>query len=118
MENKNNSLIVLKDIVKEFKNGENKVRVLNNINLEINKGEFIAIIGSSGSGKSTLMNLLGCLDTPTSGQYIVNNKAAENLSKNELAELRREHFGFIFQRYHLRFGNNCCNFATSPHLLS
>ena len=118
MENKNNSLIVLKDIVKEFKNGENKVRVLNNINLEINKGEFIAIIGSSGSGKSTLMNLLGCLDTPTSGQYIVNNKAAENLSKDELAELRREHFGFIFQRYHLINSISACENVEIPAVYS
>lgn len=94
-------LITLKNITKEFQNGDNIVKVLDNINLEISKGEFIAIIGASGSGKSTLMNLLGCLDTPTSGEYLIRDKEVKNLDSNELAELRREHFGFIFQRYHL-----------------
>lgn len=94
-------LIVLKNVIKEFQNGESTVRVLDNINLEINKGEFIAIIGASGSGKSTLMNIIGCLDTSTAGDYLIQNKPVKNLSKDELAELRREHFGFIFQRYHL-----------------
>ena len=118
MENTENKLIVLKNINKEFQNGENNVRVLNNINLEINKGEFIAIIGSSGSGKSTLMNLLGCLDTPTSGQYFIKNKAVENLSKDELAELRREYFGFIFQRYHLINSINAAENVEIPAVYS
>lgn len=97
----NQKLIVLKNIVKEFQNGENSVRVLDDINLEIQKGEFIAIIGASGSGKSTLMNILGCLDTPTEGDYFINGQSLKNLQFDELAKLRREHFGFIFQKYHL-----------------
>lgn len=97
----NQKLIVLKNIVKEFQNGENSVRVLDDINLEIQKGEFIAIIGASGSGKSTLMNILGCLDTPSEGDYFVNGQPVKNLHTDELAKLRREHFGFIFQKYHL-----------------
>lgn len=111
-------LIVLKNIVKDFTNGENTVRVLNNINLEIDKGEFIAIIGSSGSGKSTLMNLLGCLDTPTSGEYLINGKSVSNLSRDELAELRREYFGFIFQRYHLINSINASENVEIPAIYS
>lgn len=118
MENTENKLIVLKNINKEFQNGENKVKVLNNINIEINRGEFIAIIGSSGSGKSTLMNLLGCLDTPTSGQYLIKDKAVEHLSKDELAELRREYFGFIFQRYHLINSINAAENVEIPAIYS
>lgn len=94
-------ILSLNNITKEFTNGENRVKVLENINLDIHKGEFIAIIGASGSGKSTLMNIIGCLDTPTSGSYEIAGKKIEHLGKNDLAQLRREHFGFIFQRYHL-----------------
>lgn len=94
-------LIELKNICRDFPSGDGLVRVLDNVSLEINEGEFIAIIGSSGSGKSTLMNILGCLDKPTSGDYLIENKPVKDLGKDELAQLRREHFGFIFQRYHL-----------------
>lgn len=94
-------LIELKNICRDFPSGDGLVRVLDNVSLEINEGEFIAIIGSSGSGKSTLMNILGCLDKPTSGDYLIESKPVKDLGKDELAQLRREHFGFIFQRYHL-----------------
>ncbi len=94
-------ILSLNKITKEFTNGDNTVKVLEDINLDIHKGEFIAIIGASGSGKSTLMNIIGCLDTPTSGSYEIAGKKIEHLEKDDLAQLRRENFGFIFQRYHL-----------------
>lgn len=94
-------LIQIKNLNKIFGQNENEVHVLKNINLTIKKGEFIAIIGSSGSGKSTLMNILGCLDTATNGDYIIENKNTSILNHNELADLRRQKFGFIFQRYNL-----------------
>ncbi|MWP47100.1 MacB family efflux pump subunit [Gilliamella sp. Pas-s27] len=94
-------LIKLDNIVREFPAGDSTIQVLKNINLTINAGEMVAIIGTSGSGKSTLMNILGCLDKPTSGTYAINGRTTSELSPDEQAELRREHFGFIFQRYHL-----------------
>ncbi|MCU5771338.1 MacB family efflux pump subunit [Erwiniaceae bacterium BAC15a-03b] len=95
------ALLQLKQINREFNSGEQRVRVLKDINLSIEAGEFVAIVGASGSGKSTLMNLLGCLDKASSGDYLVAGKATGQLDSDALAELRREHFGFIFQRYHL-----------------
>ncbi|MDF7670726.1 MacB family efflux pump subunit [Orbaceae bacterium ESL0721] len=94
-------LIQLKNIVREFPAGDTTIAVLKNINLTINAGEMVAIIGASGSGKSTLMNILGCLDKPSSGIYTIGGRETNSLTSNELSELRREHFGFIFQRYHL-----------------
>ncbi|WP_411705860.1 MacB family efflux pump subunit [Edaphovirga cremea] len=94
-------LLELKGITRQFLAGEQTITVLKNINLTINAGEMVAIVGASGSGKSTLMNLLGCLDKPTSGEYRVAGKITRDLNSDQLAELRREHFGFIFQRYHL-----------------
>lgn len=94
-------LIQLTNIVREFPAGETTIQVLKGINLTIYAGEMVAIIGASGSGKSTLMNILGCLDKPTAGTYKIADRATDQLSPDELAELRREHFGFIFQRYHL-----------------
>ena len=101
MANKNKPLIKLENIVREFPAGDSTIQVLKSINLTINAGEMVAIIGASGSGKSTLMNILGCLDKPTTGTYSINGRITSKLSPDELAELRREHFGFIFQRYHL-----------------
>ena len=101
MVNNNNPLIKLENIVREFPAGESTIQVLKKINLTINAGEMVAIIGASGSGKSTLVNILGCLDKPTTGTYLIGGRATGKLSPNELAQLRREHFGFIFQRYHL-----------------
>jgi macrolide transport system ATP-binding/permease protein len=86
---------------REYPAGEGTLVVLKDLDLTIEPGEMVAIVGQSGSGKSTLMNILGCLDRPTSGTYTVGGKATSNMAPDELAELRREHFGFIFQRYHL-----------------
>ncbi|RKO82417.1 macrolide ABC transporter permease/ATP-binding protein MacB [Pectobacterium parmentieri] len=95
------SLLKLTGITRRFSNGEQDVTVLKDINLTINQGEMVAIVGASGSGKSTLMNILGCLDKPSAGDYLVAGRAVGELDNDQLAELRREHFGFIFQRYHL-----------------
>lgn len=95
------SLIECKNINRYFGEGENRVHVLKNINLKIEKGDFVAIIGQSGSGKSTLMNILGCLDSPTSGSYSIANIETSQMTADELAALRRKRFGFIFQRYNL-----------------
>jgi len=94
-------LMEVKGLIREFKAGEQTIRVLHDINLTINQGEMVAIIGQSGSGKSTLMNILGCLDQATAGEYKVYGQSVSRLDADELAKLRREHFGFIFQRYHL-----------------
>lgn len=97
-------LIELKEITRDFQSGDQTVTVLKGINVTINAGEMVAIVGASGSGKSTLMNILGCLDQPTSGTYCIDGRATNALTSDELAGLRRERFGFIFQRYHLLNG--------------
>lgn len=97
-------LIRLENLTRSFSNGDQTLQVLKGLNLTIEKGEFVAIIGSSGSGKTTLMNLLGCLDRPTSGEYWFRGKQVSSLSKDELAHLRRDAFGFVFQSYHLLAG--------------
>lgn len=94
-------LMEVKGLIREFHAGEQTIRVLHDINLTINQGEMVAIIGQSGSGKSTLMNILGCLDQATAGDYKIFGQSVSRLDADELAKLRREHFGFIFQRYHL-----------------
>jgi len=94
-------ILELTDIHKHYQNGDTTVRALDGVALSIERGEFVAIMGQSGSGKSTLMNIIGCLDRPTSGSYRVLGKEAANLSPDELAALRRETFGFVFQRYNL-----------------
>ncbi|WP_375700881.1 MacB family efflux pump subunit [Bartonella sp. AA23NXGY] len=99
--NQADAVFVLENIVRKFPAGETFVTVLKNINLTIKRGEMVAIVGASGSGKSTLMNILGCLDRPTSGRYWISGKETASLSADELSALRRNHFGFIFQRYHL-----------------
>ncbi|WP_272517290.1 MULTISPECIES: macrolide ABC transporter ATP-binding protein/permease MacB [unclassified Providencia] len=95
------ALIDLQGITRRYGEGENQVTVLKNVSLQINAGEMVAIIGASGSGKSTLMNIIGCLDKPTEGNYCIDGQSVATLDNDQLAELRREHFGFIFQRYHL-----------------
>jgi len=94
-------LIVLRRLRREYPSGEGTIAVLKDIDLTIGAGEMVAIVGASGSGKSTLMNILGCLDRPTSGSYRISGRETADLDPDELAALRREHFGFIFQRYHL-----------------
>jgi macrolide transport system ATP-binding/permease protein len=94
-------LLELSDIHKHYKNGETVVRALDGVSLSIRRGEFVAIMGQSGSGKSTLMNIIGCLDRPTAGSYKVLGKEAARMEPDELAALRRETFGFVFQKYNL-----------------
>jgi len=97
----NETILELSDIEKHYKNGGTTVRALDGVSLKIRRGEFVAIMGQSGSGKSTLMNILGCLDSPTAGSYRVLGREAANLEPDELASLRRETFGFVFQKYNL-----------------
>ncbi|MFM9923617.1 macrolide ABC transporter ATP-binding protein/permease MacB [Variovorax sp. H27-G14] len=94
-------LLALRGIGRSFPSGEQQVQVLKDVDLDIGSGEMLAIVGASGSGKSTLMNILGCLDRPSTGSYTVSGHDVGTLNSDALAELRREHFGFIFQRYHL-----------------
>lgn len=95
------NLINITDIKRDFVLGNEIVYVLKGIDLQINKGEYVALMGPSGSGKSTLMNLLGCLDTPTSGQYILNGKDVSQMKDDELAEIRNKEIGFVFQTFNL-----------------
>lgn len=95
------NVIQIRNIVRNFKLGSETVYVLKGIDLDIARGDYVAIMGPSGSGKSTLMNLLGCLDTPTSGQYILNGKDVSQLSDDQLAEIRNKEIGFVFQTFNL-----------------
>ena len=95
------ALVEIQDISKIYNPGENEVRALDHISLTIQKGEFVAIIGQSGSGKSTLMNMIGCLDVPTEGTYILNGQNVSKLSDNELSDIRNQEIGFIFQGFNL-----------------
>lgn len=94
-------ILSMKNIVKSYQIGEEEQVVLKNINLAINKGEFISILGPSGSGKSTLMNIIGCLDVPTSGEYIFSGCNISNLTETELAHIRSKEVGFVFQSFQL-----------------
>jgi len=96
-----NEIIKLEGIKRHFRIGTVLVKALRNIDLSIQKNEFVALMGPSGSGKSTLMNLLGCLDTPTSGRYLLNGTDASSLSDNQLAEIRNNEIGFVFQTFNL-----------------
>ena len=94
-------ILKLTDICKDYMQGKEPVRVLKNIHLEVEQGDYIAIMGPSGSGKSTLMNIIGCLDVPTSGSYILEGRDLKDLSDDDLAEVRNKHIGFVFQSFHL-----------------
>jgi len=94
-------MIEVRNITKVYKTGDVETRVLKGISFSIEKGEFVAIIGPSGSGKSTLMHILGCLDTPTSGQYFFEGKDVSKLSDDELADIRKKKIGFVFQSFNL-----------------
>lgn len=95
------SLIEIQEMYKIYNPGEDEVRALDGVSLEISQGEFVAIIGHSGSGKSTLMNMLGCLDTPTTGKYYLNGKDISQMTDNELSDIRNREIGFIFQGFNL-----------------
>jgi putative ABC transport system ATP-binding protein len=95
------SLISLSDISRVYVTGDVEVRALDGVSLEIDEGEFLAVMGSSGSGKSTLMNILGCLDRPTSGRYLLDRRQVSGLSRGELAEVRNRVLGFVFQSFNL-----------------
>lgn len=95
------ALIETRDLWKTYKMGAEEVHALRGVNMTIQKGEYVAIVGPSGSGKSTLMNLIGCLDTPTQGEYLLNGKLASQMSDDELATIRNREIGFVFQTFNL-----------------
>ena len=94
-------ILKLTDICKDYMQGKEPVRVLKNIHLEVEQGDYIAIMGPSGSGKSTLMNIIGCLDVPTSGEYELNGNNLRNLKDDDLADMRNKYIGFVFQSFYL-----------------
>ena len=94
-------ILRLTDICKDYQQGKEPVRVLKNINLTVHKGDYLAIMGPSGSGKTTLMNLIGCLDVPTSGTYELEGENLQDLTDDRLADIRNKHIGFVFQSFHL-----------------
>lgn len=95
------NIITIRNIYKIYNEGDSEVRALNGISMDVDKGEFVAIVGQSGSGKSTLMNTLGCLDVPTAGEYLLDGENVEDLSEDELSEVRNRKIGFIFQGFNL-----------------
>ena len=95
------AIVKLTDICKDYYQGKIPVRVLKHINLTVERGEYLAIMGPSGSGKTTLMNLIGCLDVPTSGTYELDGRSLSDLTDDDLAEIRNRHIGFVFQSFHL-----------------
>ena len=94
-------MIEVKNLYREYGNGETRVTALNDVSISIDEGEFVAIMGSSGSGKSTLMNILGCLDTPTQGEYFLSSQSIQDMCDEDLSKIRNERIGFIFQTFHL-----------------
>ena len=111
-------MININAITKEYIMGDNKLLALNEVDVSIKEGEFVSIMGSSGSGKSTLMNIIGCLDVPTSGDYFFKNKNISNYNSNMLAELRNKDIGFIFQNFNLLPRLNALENVTLPLLYS
>lgn len=112
------ALLELRDIKKIYSIGSEKVFALNNISLNIEKGEYVALMGPSGSGKSTLMNILGCLDTPSEGIYMLNGKEVSKMTDNELAEIRNREIGFIFQTFNLIPRSNALDNVALPLVYS
>ncbi|MDD4107873.1 MAG: ABC transporter ATP-binding protein [Prolixibacteraceae bacterium] len=108
------TIIHLRNITKTYKVGTQEVKALRSISLDILKGEYVAIMGASGSGKSTLMNIIGCLDTPTSGTYILNNKDVSRLTDDDLAAIRNSEIGFVFQVFNLLQRNNALENVMLP----
>lgn len=96
-----NRVVSIKNMYKIYNPGENEVRALDGVDLDIDQGEFVAIVGQSGSGKSTFMNMLGCLDVPTSGEYLLNGQDVSSMTDNQLSTIRNQEIGFIFQQFNL-----------------
>lgn len=107
-------VIETNDIKKTYKMGMEEVRALKSISISIERGEYVAFMGPSGSGKSTLMNIIGCLDTPTAGIYILNHKDVSDMSENELAEIRNKEIGFVFQTFNLLPRATCLENVALP----
>jgi len=107
-------IIETQNLVKSFQVGSEEVQALKGINLSVKKGEFLSIMGPSGSGKTTLMNIIGCLDTPTSGQYYLNNQLVNELDDDNLAMIRNKEIGFVFQSFHLLARNSALNNVMLP----
>ena len=118
LEKSNDNIIKTTDITKVYRIGTIKVNALRGINLEIRRGEFVAVMGPSGSGKSTLMNIVGCLDTPTSGQYFLSGMDISKLSDNELANIRNKEVGFVFQTFNLLSRTNVYGNVELPMIYS
>ncbi|ARA93461.1 macrolide ABC transporter ATP-binding protein [Rhodothermaceae bacterium RA] len=108
------ALIELRNITKVYQMGTQEVRALAGVSLDVHANEYVAIMGPSGSGKSTMMNILGCLDTPTSGQYFLNGQDVSRMSDNELAEIRNREIGFVFQTFNLLPRINCLQNVELP----
>lgn len=111
-------LITIKDIGRKYVIGSEVIHALKSVSLTINKGEFVALMGPSGSGKSTLMNILGCLDTPTHGEYILNGINVSQMTDNELAEVRNSEIGFVFQTFNLLPRNSALDNVALPLIYS
>ena len=107
-------IIQTKNIKRVFEVGSETVNALKGINLNVESGEFISIMGPSGSGKTTLMNIIGCLDTPSSGEYFLNNKLVNDLDEDQLAIIRNKEIGFVFQSFHLLAKNSALNNVLLP----
>ena len=111
-------LIDIRDITKVYEMGEEKVHALSGVTLAVERGEYVAIMGPSGSGKSTLMNLIGCLDTPTSGSYVLNGREVARMSDDELASIRNQEIGFVFQTFNLLPRTNALHQVELPLVYS
>ena len=107
-------IIETKDIKRSFTMGSNVVEALKGINFSVESGEFIAIMGPSGSGKTTLMNIIGCLDTPSSGEYLLNGNLVNDLDEDQLALIRNKEIGFVFQSFHLLAKNSALDNVLLP----
>jgi len=112
------NLIEIKQITKLYEMGDEKLYALRGVDLKIEKNEYVAIMGPSGSGKSTLMNIIGCLDTPTSGDYILNGKDVHEMNDDELAEIRNREIGFVFQTFNLLPRSNALHNVELPLIYS
>jgi putative ABC transport system ATP-binding protein len=107
-------IIETQDIQKTYRMGAEEVKALKSVSINVNKGEYVAFMGPSGSGKSTLMNIIGCLDTPTAGTYILNGKDVSDMTENELAEIRNKEIGFVFQTFNLLPRASCLENVALP----